>query len=236
MVADGGVDERTRTHFTPSEVAAHNSSQDDCWVSFLGRVYDLTPLLIEHAGDLVQPIADAAGKDISHWFDKGTGDVKRWENTETGLPEYYTPMGRFLHIPPSDPSDNFQTDFGLPWWMDHLEQEPKYWLGMLSQKRVRRVRIVNMLTKDEHTIEVCAEDTVDQISDKYLVYNSHAQSYTWKRLPTNGTKDMIVLDMTKTLEDNGLVDEGDEFEELGIDEDYYVPSVHLYFKDDLTEG
>lgn len=83
---------------------------------------------------------------------------------------------------------------------------------------------------------MCAEDTVNQISDKYLVYNKHAASYTWKRLPTNGEKDMVVLDMTKNLEDNGLKDEGDDFEELGIDEEYYVPSIHLYFKDDLTEG
>ena len=29
--------------FTPSEVAIH-STINDCWVSFLGKVYDLTPL------------------------------------------------------------------------------------------------------------------------------------------------------------------------------------------------
>ena len=25
-------------------------------------------------------------------------------------------MGRFVHIPPSDPSDDFASDFDLPWW------------------------------------------------------------------------------------------------------------------------
>eukprot|EP00961_Rhodomonas_salina_P152376 2051135-Rhodomonas_salina.1 len=25
-------------------------------------------------------------------------------------------MGRFLHVPPSDPTDDFETDFDLPWW------------------------------------------------------------------------------------------------------------------------
>ena len=36
-------------YFTPSEVAVHNTSSD-CWVSFLGDVYDLTPLCEEHSG------------------------------------------------------------------------------------------------------------------------------------------------------------------------------------------
>jgi hypothetical protein len=63
-----------RTYFTPTEVAAHNtpvwllalsfknkfytrteisdllSQYDDCWVSFLGRVYNLTPLIRENPG------------------------------------------------------------------------------------------------------------------------------------------------------------------------------------------
>jgi len=56
-----------------------------------------------------------------------------------GLQEYYTPMGRFLHVPPSDPSDAFDTNFELPWWKDHIEKEPKYWVGMLSQARIRKV-------------------------------------------------------------------------------------------------
>jgi len=38
---------------------------------------DSDMVLYEYAGDLVQPIADAAGTDISHWFDPKTGDVKR---------------------------------------------------------------------------------------------------------------------------------------------------------------
>ena len=118
-------------------------------------------------------------------------------NLDTGLEEYYTPMGRFLHIPPSNPTDDFVTDFDLPWWMDHLSAEPQYWMGMLPQ-RTRKIRIVNMLTKDEHTLEVCAEDTVAQIENKYLVYNQHAAGYAWKRLPNEGEgKDMIVLDMAQ---------------------------------------
>ena len=79
-------------YYTPSEVAAHNTSSD-CWVSFLGKVYNLTPLCEEHSGIIVntahyrdhssrsvgsvllKPIVTHAGKDISHWFDPKTKDV-----------------------------------------------------------------------------------------------------------------------------------------------------------------
>ena len=55
-------------YFLPAEVAAHNRA-DDLWVSFFGHVYDLTNLVAENPGHLVQPIVDAAGTDISHWLD-----------------------------------------------------------------------------------------------------------------------------------------------------------------------
>ena len=38
-----------RRYYTPAEVSQHNHA-DDCWVSFLGKVYDLTPLLRAHQG------------------------------------------------------------------------------------------------------------------------------------------------------------------------------------------
>ena len=39
-------------YFTPTQVAAHNT-HSDCWVSFLGRVYNLTPLCERHAGEYI---------------------------------------------------------------------------------------------------------------------------------------------------------------------------------------
>ena len=36
-------------YFTPNEVANHNTAKD-IWVSFLGKVFDLTPLIEEHSG------------------------------------------------------------------------------------------------------------------------------------------------------------------------------------------
>jgi hypothetical protein len=40
--------------------------------------------------------------------------------------------------------------------------------------------------------------------------------------------------MSKTLEENGIEDETDELEELHVDEDAYIPAIHVYFNDDLT--
>ena len=39
-----------------------------------------------------------------------------------------------------------------------------------------------MLTKDDDTIEVCSEETMNEILDRYIPTNFHSASYTWKRL------------------------------------------------------
>eukprot|EP00752_Nemacystus_decipiens_P004964 g4516.t2 len=40
--------------------------------------------------------------------------------------------------------------------------------------------------------------------------------------------------MDQTLEENGIVDDDVAFEKLGIDDDGYMPVLHIYFNDDLT--
>uniref|UniRef100_A0A672TAC3 Cytochrome b5 domain-containing protein 1 n=1 Tax=Sinocyclocheilus grahami TaxID=75366 RepID=A0A672TAC3_SINGR len=51
------------------------------WASYLGKVYDLTPLLEEYKGDVLsKPITECAGKDISHWFDPKTKNVSHCNN------------------------------------------------------------------------------------------------------------------------------------------------------------
>jgi hypothetical protein len=75
---------------------------------------------------------------------------------------------------------------------------------------------------------VCSEEIMLEIQKRYLVYNLHAASYTWKYCGMN-------LDMYKTLEENGIPDEFEDFYQLNMDEDQYLPAVHLYFNDDLTE-
>ena len=40
--------------------------------------------------------------------------------------------------------------------------------------------------------------------------------------------------MSKTLEENGVLDESETFYSLDISEDAHIPSVMIYFNDDLT--
>ncbi len=96
-------------------------------------------------------------------------------------------------------------------------------------KKVRKIRIVNTLVNQSDTIEVCSEETINEIMDRYKEYNQHAESYTWKRLKR-------VLNMEVTLEENGIMDESDEYFSLEMDPDFYIPAIHLYFNDDLTEA
>lgn len=41
--------------------------------------------------------------------------------------------------------------------------------------------------------------------------------------------------MNKTLEENGVTDEGEEMYTLRLDEEEFLPPINLYFNDDLTE-
>jgi hypothetical protein len=215
-------DYQLKQYYTSADVAKHNSSHN-CWVSWSGRVYDLTPLLAEYTGPLAQPIIDAAGSDISHWFDDSTGQPKTHIDPVTGLEEIYCPWGRYIHVPPQGPESNWATNVNPPWWED-----PRYFIG-LSSGRTRKVTIQNLLTKQKNTLEVPVEETVAEIRDRYLISNAHAASYTWKRLGKP-------LNMNKTLEENGMKDEQEDFLLLGIDPDDHIPVIHLYFNDDHTEA
>ncbi|KAA0190563.1 Cytochrome b5 domain-containing protein 1 [Fasciolopsis buskii] len=166
---------------------------------------------------LLQPILASAGRDISHWFDSRTGDVRHKVDPETNCCMPYTPHGRFVHIPPPYPTTDWANDFGTPWWKDR-----RYFVGYLT-KKPRFVRIINTLSLQEHEIEVCCEETLADILKRYLFFNAHAASYTWKY---NGR----VLDMDKTLEENGIHEETQDIE------DRFMPQIHLYYNDDLTEA
>mmetsp|Transcript_112816 Transcript_112816/g.313630 ORF Transcript_112816/g.313630 Transcript_112816/m.313630 type:complete len:222 (-) Transcript_112816:82-747(-) len=213
-----------RAFYTPAEVALHNA-KDDCWVSFFHKVYDLTTLLSEDHGTLAEPILLNAGKDITHWFDAESRDVKHRVDPETNLRVPHTPQGRFIHVPPSDPLSTWRTDFGKAWWKDD-----KYCIGTLSAK-TRWLRVVNTMTSQSDLLEVASEETLNEIQDRYVEYNAHAGSYTWKALFEG---EFRPLDMTQTLEANGVRDESEEFARLNMDPDEFIPVIHVYFNDDLT--
>ena len=70
-----------------------------------------------------------------------------------------------------------------------------------------------------------------EILNRYLPYNTHAASYTWK---FNGNNIELVniiyyivstgknLNMNKTLQQNGINDESEPFYELNMDEDDFL--------------
>lgn len=214
------------SYYTSKEVEYHNT-HDDCWVSLLGKVFDLTSLIKEHIhSPLIDPIIKYSGEDISHWFDAKTGDVRTRIDPVTNEVGYYTPLGRFVHVPCPPYEQPFANEKPIassskPWWKDD-----KYMIGQIS-KKTRTIRIINTLTHHDHLLEVCQEETMNEILARYLQHNSHAASYTWKRMGR-------VLDMKLTLEENGVEDEDAEFEQLLIRDDFYYPAIHLYFNDDLT--
>lgn len=227
-------------------MAAH-SYPDDCWVSFHGNVYDLTKLIADNEGPLVQPLVKVAGTDISHWFEAADLPAPEGEKPEkdvnlkmhvdpvTNLRRPYVPMGRFLHVAPAEPVGDWDTSSSTPWW-----KNASYIVGKLSSV-MRKIRLKNVLTGQEHLMEVPSEETVAELRERYLEYNWHAGSYTWKVLRKaedeeggGGELSFVELDLEKTLGENGVVDEAEDFEELSIPSDYFIPVIHLYYTDDLT--
>nr|KAF6455564.1 cytochrome b5 domain containing 1 [Rousettus aegyptiacus] len=76
--------------------------------------------------------------------------------------------------------------------------------------------------------EVGALESMWEILHRYLPYNVHAASYTWKYEGKN-------LNMDYTLEENGIRYEEEEFDYLNMDGTLHIPAILLYFNDDLTE-
>ncbi|XP_042526659.1 cytochrome b5 domain-containing protein 1 [Dipodomys spectabilis] len=222
LVAGPNFESFQRRFFTPAEVAEHNQCED-LWVSYLGYVYNLTPLAELYKGNLLlKPIVEVAGQDISHWFDPKTKDIRKHIDPMTGCLKYRTPRGRFVHVPPQLPRSDWANDFGKPWW-----KRIDYRVGQLSPK-TRNIRIINTLTSQEHTLEVGALESMWEILHRYLPYNAHAASYTWKY----EGKPLI---MEQTLEENGIQDEEEEFDLLNMDGTLHTPAILLYFNDDLTQ-
>ena len=78
-------------------------------------------------------------------------------------------------------------------------------------------------------LQVCSEENMQEILQRYLKFNAHASSYTWKYESRN-------LDMFKTLEQNEIKDDDEDFYQLSMNDDSFLQAIHLYFDDDLTEA
>ncbi|XP_078033098.1 cytochrome b5 domain-containing protein 1 [Augochlora pura] len=206
-------------YYLPSEVAVHNSAID-CWVSYNGGVYDLTDLCKKWAGTReIQVLLAHAGKDISHWFDHETNDIKYHVHPVTGVLVPYCPHGPIPDvIPHVVPASSWRPLDKCPWWLDE-----RYKKGCLT-KNPRPCRILNTLTGTEIVMMVCEEDTVKRIQKRALIYNANGRYYTWK---FEGKE----LDLNSTLTENGIPDERDRFVVCGLPDDYYVPCLMCYYND-----
>lgn len=138
------------------------------------------------------------------------------------------------------------------------------------------MRIKNVLTQQEDTLEVPSEETVGQLRQRYMALNAHAHSYVWKALVNQGEHaraavfahsplkrvgrrqckpharmhpcmhaphvhpragrawETVELDLNKTLLENGLPDDAEALEALGLAADEWVPVLLLHYVDDLT--
>ena len=189
---------------------------------------------------MADPIVAHAGEDVSHWFDKNSLSsssssmadlsIKYFVDPDTGLKKPYTPDGMFVHAPAITPTSiQAIENLTLPWWKD-----PKFVVGLLT-KKVRRLRITNTLTSHHHIVEMGSECTVEEMQTRYLEFNAHCGSYVWKSL-ING--EFRPLDVHKTLDENGVEDDSDELDKLGLDAESpdLLIDVLIAFKDDLTVG
>ena len=52
----------------------------------------------KYEGKESRPIINAAGSDITYWFDSATREPRRKVNTETGTSDFYCPCGEYLHL------------------------------------------------------------------------------------------------------------------------------------------
>ncbi|GBG92056.1 hypothetical protein CBR_g54311 [Chara braunii] len=217
--------------FLPSEVAQHVSF-DDAWVSLLGHVFDPTKLVRDDGSFLSQTLCKNAGRDITHWFDPATENVKTYVDPVCNLTCFYTPQGRFIHVPPSlTPTTTWKNVPPPDWWKD-----PRYCVGRLSLK-TQRIRMKNVLTDHEIIMEAPCEETAEEIQERYLHYNRHSKAYTWKAMRRSVSDDKYrfkPLDMKKTLAENGIQDYSRFANDTLIPAEHLLPIIYLYFNDDLT--
>ena len=197
--------------YSLDELAEHNDATD-AWVCLFDRIYDLTPFLEQVRGSKIfQQWLDYAGQDISFLFDEETQEPRRYVDPST---HQSAPLIHHL-------SDLQSMD--LCFW-----QTDDYLIGHLMKNR-RFIRLVHSFSPQQtYCFEVAEEETVGQIARTFLKYNAHCFSYVWRY-------DGRALDLSKTLSENGIVNEELLHDRYGWRSDQEnCPTILLYFADDLT--
>ncbi|XP_034098710.1 cytochrome b5 domain-containing protein 1 [Drosophila albomicans] len=182
------------------------------------RMFDLTPMIkdrIDHWNRNMDYLMAHAGKDLSHLFHEN-GEPRTEISPSSGHPRVLFPP--ILEVAISD----FARSKHAMWSQDNF-----YHIGRIT-RRARRLRIINTLTAKVQFMNVCDEDSIYDIQQKYKArYNHHAGSYEWRKF-SNGAKYCGVLNLNGNLDENGLTDAEESDVELP------PPSIWLYYTDDLT--
>ena len=202
-------------YFTKYDLLNFNTI-NKCYVSLFGKVYDITDSICNNK---IRPEAETlykyAGKDVTHFFDPKTKKPYQMQRELQAITKSL-PKERIDELKSSSNSKLF-------WYEDE-----SLIVGKMTEREIK-IRFVNTLNYIEHTLVVPIEETLNEICHRYFSMNKHAQSYTWKDI--NG----CVLNMDLTLKDNGITERYNELEYINVpEEEIYLPTIYLYFNDDLT--
>ena len=209
-------------YFTREDLESHCTS-DSAYVSVYNTVFDVSDPIAKHFRTKgAENLLRHAGKDISHFFHHETKQpiIKNAFLRETIQNRSNDILLHFEENVLDSKPKNKET----PWFVDS-----KNMIGILSANEVT-IRIVNTLTFDEDFLIVPVEESLNEICKRYLKFNYHAKSYTWKDIEHRKLK------MEKTLEQNGILEDNLLMDYLNIPEKQRpVSSVFLHFNDDLTD-
>jgi hypothetical protein len=148
-------------YFTKKEVALHNKTED-AWLIVSGKIYNLSSVISKYGPDAeeLKPLLMFAGKDVSHWFEKDTDNVKHFPPpiSEKSSSKYVN-YSQFVNYVDIDSGKKMPFSLhGIPphvldapkirWWNDE-----KLLVGEITRKS-RLVKIINAIIGNSTILEV----------------------------------------------------------------------------------
>ncbi|EGR34263.1 hypothetical protein IMG5_018720, partial [Ichthyophthirius multifiliis] len=178
---------KKKRFYTLQDLKLHNTA-NDCWITFFNQIYDITALIQQNINSpFIKPLIEAAGSDITYWFDPLSKDPRVQIDLNTGLEKFYCPQGIFLHIQPSGPENiNLVEDLQTPWW-----KNPIFFIGRLTI-RSSKINIINMLTQHEDLIEVPCEETINTFQK-----DINKQMYMQQFILGKDMEDLLIWNQTQ---------------------------------------
>ncbi|XP_072214495.1 cytochrome b5 domain-containing protein 1 [Excalfactoria chinensis] len=174
-------------------------------------------------GDAVlPPLLGAIGTDVSHCFDPESGDPLSRVEPRTGRTGSRYPLGTPGSSQPHTPRSDGAPPWDAEWWRD-----PRLQVGLLTAAP-RLLRLCNTLTGQSCVIEVCGEEPVGAALWRARGWREQLQKYT-------ACYGGVPLQPHLSLEQNGIPDSTSELRSLRLDPKDFIPTVLLYFNDDISD-